>query len=164
MKRMMMGLLAVVTLVFSLSVFAEQVGVVDMQSIFHSSPEIQKINSNLTTQFSSRREAIMKMGKALQDDMANLNKNKMVMKKSDLSALQNKIAKEGNDLKQAQAKFQQDLYSAQNKSMEDFMNKVKMSVQKIAGQKKLDLVLPKNTVLYSQGGLDITADVLSSLK
>ena len=163
MKRLILTLVAMVAILLSANVLAEAVGVVDMQTIFHSSTQIKKINQNLNSEFSSRKESIIKMGQDLQSDMAKYKKDSLVMKQDQLSKLKSRIVKQEMGLRQSQAKFQQDLFEAQNKSMALFMDKVKASVQSIAAAKKLDLVLPKNAVLYSKGSLNITNDVLKSL-
>ena len=63
-----------------------------------------------------------------------------------------------------QGKFQRDLMVAQNAEMKKFMTRVKGIVGNIAAKKKLDVVLPSNTVLYSKTKSDITSEVLSALE
>jgi outer membrane protein len=149
---------------FSISASAGQVGVVDMQSVFQTAPQVKKINDNLTSQFQDRKNKIVQMGEQLKADIKKYQKNKAVMSKNDLSSLETKITDEEAQLRQEQTKFQQDVYQAQNQQMAQFLEQVKGVVKTIAGQKKLEMVLPKNTVLYSQDGLDITSDVLANLK
>ncbi|MCH9644873.1 MAG: OmpH family outer membrane protein [Gammaproteobacteria bacterium] len=163
MKRLTLTIVAAAISLLSVNVMAEAVGVVDMQTVFHSSSQIQKINQNLNKEFSSRKQSIISMGQSLQANLAKYKKDSLVMKQSQLNTLKTQITKQEIDLRQAQARFQQDLFAAQNKSMASFMDDVKASVQKIAESKKLDLVLPKNAVLYSKGSLNITDDVLKSL-
>lgn len=155
---------AVAIACFSASAWAEQIGVVDMQSIFQSAPQVKKINADLTQQFQSRKDSLTKLSDQLKDDIKKYQKNKAVMSKDDLSALESKITNEETQYRQDRATFEQDVYQAQNQQMSQFLTKVKESVKTLASQKKLDIVLPKNSVLFSQDNLDITSDVLASLK
>ena len=139
-------------------------GVVNMEQIFKTAPQVKNINATLQKQFSGQKNAVMEQGKTLQADLKNYNKNKSVMSKEDSKKLAMKIADEENQLRTAQAKFQQALFAAQNKAMAAFMKTVDAAVAKVAAKKKLGMVFPKNAVVYSHKGADITNDVMSNLK
>lgn len=165
MKKLCIALLLSFMAIWSIGAMAdEEIGVVDMQTIFKSSPRAQAINKALKSQFASRKENIVKMGKALQTEIQQYQKNQAVMDKTKIKALQEKINKQSVALRQAQAKFQQDLVTEQNKKMKEFIDDVKSAVAKVAGKKDLEVVLPSNAVLYSKPKLDITSDVLSNMK
>lgn len=169
MKRILMLVGMALAVIWSVNIFAApahpgQIGVVNMQQIFHDSPQVKKINAALTRQFEGRRNNIVKLGKQLQSDMQNYQKNKAVMSAENLANLKNKITKEETNLRRQQMQFQQDLFSAQNKKMEKFMNQVRGIVKTIAAKKQLTMVLPKNSVLYADTGMDITTEVLSKLQ
>ncbi len=164
MKRIMLMLSALVLSVFAINAMAADVGVINMRTVFQSSPQVKEINESLKKDFAARRAAIVTMGKQLQGDVQNYEKNKAVMSKADLEATQKKITEQETQVRQKQVQFQQDLYAAQNKQMEEFMNKVRGIVKNIAIEKKLTLVLPENAVLYSQDDMDITKEVLGKLK
>jgi len=164
MKRLVILLSAVMAMICSMGAMASGVGVIDMEQIFRSSPEVKKINEQLKDQFASRKSKIIEMGKTLQGELQGYQKNKAVMSKDQVKTFEAKISKKEADLRGEQMQFQKDLYAAQNKRMGDFMNQVRGIVTKVADSKKLELVLPKNVVLYSQGATDITSEVMSKLK
>jgi len=159
----------IATLLFALSVliatsaFATTIGTVNMQKIFKSSSRVKKINSTLKSKFAKRKNKLVAQGKALQTDIKKYQKNKSVMKKTTLAKLQNKIQKESDDLRQAQTKFQQDLFATQNSAMHTFMKTLSSTVASVAKQDKIDLVLPQNNLIYANNKLDITNDVLKKL-
>ncbi len=95
--------------------------------------------------------------------MAKYQKNKAVMSKDDLAALEKTIGSEQSDLQKLQIQLQSDVQAAQEKKMKEFMSSVKLSAKKIADKKGLDLVLPANAVIYSPSKMDITKDVISSM-
>ena len=151
-------------MVWSGSAWADHVGVIDMQQIFQSSPQVNKINGDLNKQFSPQRDKIVAMGRTLEADIKKLNRDQSVMDKTSLGQLKDKITKEEQTLRTAQGEFQQALMAAQNKAMEAFMTQLNKVVTQVAEKKELQMVLPKTVVLYAKDSVDITADVASGLK
>ncbi|EKD78087.1 MAG: hypothetical protein ACD_42C00045G0001 [uncultured bacterium] len=157
-------LVAAVAAFCSIGVFADGIGVVDMKTIFTTAPQVKTIKAGLAKQFEPQKDKLEKMSQSLQADIAKYQKNKAVMDKKDLTALEDSITKQEAAFRDAQTKFQQDVFTAQNKSLETFMDSVKASVKMVAEKNKLDLVVPSNDVLYSKDKTDITQDVLKDMK
>jgi outer membrane protein len=148
----------------TVSAWASEIGVVDMQQIFQTAPQVKKINDSLTQKFQERKDNLVKMSNELKEDFQKYQKNKAVTGQKELADLQTQIETKEANFRQEQAKFQQDVFQAQNQEMTKFIDQVKGVVKTVAADKKLDMVLPKNTVLYSQDSLDITSAVLDKLK
>ncbi|OGT47907.1 MAG: hypothetical protein A3E82_06795 [Gammaproteobacteria bacterium RIFCSPHIGHO2_12_FULL_38_11] len=163
MKKLALGV-AIFLATWSAGVFADGVGVVDMKTIFSSSPKVKSIKAELSKQFEPQKNKLEKMGQALQADIAKYQKNKAVMNQKDTAALEASITNQETAFRAAQTKFQQDVFNAQNKSLNDFMNSVKAAVKVVAEKNKLDLVVPSNDVLYTKNNTDITQDVLKDIK
>ena len=140
------------------------IGVVNMQQILQSAPQVKQINAQLKDKFSTRKSTILVQAKTLQADMSSFDKNRTVLSAKDSATLKNKIASEENQLRTEQMSYQQDLMAAQNNAMNSFLKTLKASVSVVAAQKKLALVLPENTLLYSAPTADITNDVLKNLQ
>ncbi len=152
------------SLAFSAAAFGADIGVVDMQQVFHSSKHMKKVNKKLEDRFADDKKKIMGMGKVLQSDMEKYRKDKSVMSKSKLTELRKKITSEEKTFRQKQASFQKELFDAQNSAMSTFVESAKAAVAKVAEEKHLDLVLPKNIVLYSgKRSSDLTDAVLNEL-
>lgn len=165
-KRILLVCAVTMGVVFSAASMAESsaaIGVVDMDGIFKDSPQAKAISDSLKKQFAGRQSDLEKMQKDYEADVSKLTKNKSVMSDSDTKDLQDKISSEQGELRQAQAKFQQEVYTARNKQVTAFYAKVKTVVATIAAKDKLNVVLPKTTVLYSEDSMDITKDVLAAL-
>lgn len=148
----------------SASVFADGVGVVNMKTIFSTSPKVKEIKADLSKQFNPEKTKLETMGNALKGDIAKYQKDKDVMNKKDLATLEASITSQETAFRDAQTKFQQDVFSAQNKSLADFMDSVKAAVKVVAEKDKLDLVIPGNDVLYTKNNKDITKEVLDNMK
>jgi Skp family chaperone for outer membrane proteins len=164
MRKLVLGVGAILV-ACSISAFADGgVGVVNMKTIFATSPKVKEIKADLMKQFNPQKEKLEAMGQTLQADIAKYQKNKAVMDKKDLSVLEATITTQETAFRTAQAKFQQDVFNAQNKSLETFLDSVKAAVKVVATKDKLDLVIPSNDVLYSKDDKDITKDVLDNMK
>lgn len=148
----------------SMSALASGFGVVDMKKIFSSSPEVKAIKAQLTKQFDPEKTKLEAMGKDLQANIAKYQKNKDVMNKKELTTLESTITNQEDKFRDAQGKFQQDVYQAQNERLTQFMTTVKAAVAKVAAKNKLDLVLPDNDVLYQGNNMDITQQVMDDMK
>lgn len=163
MRKLVLGI-SVVLAACSFSALADGVGVVNMKTIFSTSPKVKEIKANLEKQFNPEKEKLQKMGQTLQMDIMKYQKNKAVMSKKDLETLEASITKQETAFREEQQKFQQDVFNAQNKSLETFLDSVKSAVKVVAVKDNLDLVVPSNDVLYSKDGKDITKDVLDNMK
>ena len=64
MKKLLTAIIAGAALM-SMSVFAGQIGVVNMQAIFKQAPQIKQINNTLKTKFAARKTKIMGNGQNL---------------------------------------------------------------------------------------------------
>lgn len=155
---------AVIATVWSVGAVAGGIGVVDMKTIFSTSPKVKAIKAELNTQFNPQKTKLEVMGKALQADIAKYQKNKEVLNKKDLTAMEQNITTEESKFRDAQTQFQQDVFKAQNDRLTQFMDSVKAAVKVIAEKDKLSLVIPNNDVLYTGTNMDITQQVLADMK
>ena len=143
---------------------AFSIAVVDTQTVFTKSSAMKRINDELAHDFSARKKVLDQEAKTLSDEIASFQKNKSVMSKDKAIATQKKIASDEMALQAAQSKFQHDVMGEQGKKLKEAQQEIQTVVGKIAKQKKIDLVLASNAVLYSSDTADITADVEKEVK
>lgn len=158
------ALVAAACVAWSVSACADGIGVVNMKTIFMTSPKVKALKAQLAKQFDPQKVKLEKMGSSLQADITQYQKDKAVMSQADATKMQTKIETEENSFRDAQTQFQQDVFNAQNKSLQSFMSDVKDAVKVVAVKEKLDLVVASNDVLYSKDNRDITKQVLDQLK
>ncbi len=164
MRNMVKFLAGSLLAVWSMGAFAAgQFAVVDMQEIFHKSAQVKKIEAKLKKQSAADQEAIKGMAQKLEANIEKLKKQGPVASKKDSDALKKTISTQEASIREKQTQFQQGLYTAQNEAMHAFMQKVQDVVAKIAKKQKYDLVLPKNAIVYSKSGTDITDKVIDEL-
>jgi outer membrane protein len=164
MKRFWVIFILPLLLVLSFNSYGATIGIIDMEKIFSTAPQVKKINDDLKTEFADKKNHLTTMSQALRTDMQSYQKNKSVMSKSSLTALEQKITQEQQQLQQSGIAFQKEVYTAQSTKTKDFLTHVKDIVKSIAEKKNLDLVMPKAALLYSVDSLDITPDVLKALQ
>ncbi len=148
---------------WSANSLAAGVAVIDMQQIFQSSKQVKQINDSLEKQFSGKKQVVEGETKDLQKNIEKYKKDESVMDKKSLDSLKQSIRQQEQKLQQDQSDLQRNLYEAQNKQMSSFLDKIKGIVKNIASNKDLDVVLPKNALLYSKDSLDLTSEVINQL-
>lgn len=163
MKRVMSVIGICVAALYSMSAMAGAVAVIDMQQIFQNSKQVKEINSGLEKQFSSQKQSVDNLGKDLQKNIDKYKKDEAVMDKKTADNLKNTIRDQEQKLQQQQTDLQRQLFEAQNKAMTQFLDKIKGIVKNIAGSQDVDVVMPKNALLYSKDNLDITTKVMDAL-
>lgn len=141
-----------------------KIGVVDLQKIVQTSPQMQAIQKKLEKEFRPRRDALVAEEKTLREKMDEFKRDQVVMnvnnkkdKERELVALQQKFERAGQQ-------YQQELSTAHNEAMEDFYSKVRVSIANVAKKEKYDLVLQKDAAPFAAEKLDVTKLVIVDIK
>lgn len=158
-----LGLLTSLTLIGTANADIK-IGVLDLQMVLQQSPQVQAADTKFRKEFGSREQKIKDQAQALQTEVDNLNRNAAVMSTAEQTKAKDKIAKDQDNLQQAQAQFQQDVQTAQGKAMQTILNQIKDVVANLAEQKSYDLVVQKSSLVYSKDQYDMTPQVIRALK
>lgn len=140
------------------SAFAKT-GVVDVKAIIEGSSMMKQTAAALEKQFAPKRDELVGLQKALEQDTKKLAQEKAAMKPADVQALSKKIADSQRNLMDKEQAFRAELFKAQNQAIEKAMNQVKDAASKVAKSKGMDVVLAAGEALYYDAKLDITKDV-----
>lgn len=139
---------------------AQKIGVVDLQKIMQTSDEIKAIQSKLEQEFKPRRDKLMGMEADLKTDMDAFRRDSAVMNQSKRKEAEEKIVAAQEKLEREGQQYQQELSAAHNQAMEQFYNKIRTAISKVAQEKKYDLVLQKDAAPFSLDKLDVTDRVI----
>ena len=167
MKRLVISLLVMCAAGWAsmtLAATSDTVGVINVRQIFTSSAQVKQVNKNLEAKFATKKKSLDALAKKLSVQIKDMQKNKSVMKAADYAKLETQVTGQEKSYRAQQMAFQQGLYKAQSDSMEIFMKKVKAAVKTVATKNHLSVVISNNNVLYSDNRLDVTNQVISSLK
>ena len=141
------------------------IAVVDVQEILQTAPQVNAMKEKLKSDFASRQSQLLTAQKTLKADIDKLQSDPASKDKKALENLQKQIEAEQRDIQTKQMAFQKDLFSAQDKALQTLLEQVKSKIAQVAEEKKLSMVLLKNSVPYMKDKkADITADVKKLMK
>lgn len=162
MKKCILALLLAVT---SLSIFADdaKMGIVDMTAVRTRTPQIQQMQKDLQSQFASREQQIRQTQQKLQQDLAKLNRDSSVMTPDARNALTKEAQAEQQNVRGMISSLQKDYYTKQNEMLQKIIGKMQAVVSKVAKEKGLTIVMPKEAILYATNYTDITQDVITEM-
>jgi len=155
--------LAVISLAVAGGAMAGNYGVVNMDKVVKSVPQVKSLQQVIQKKFQPKQKKIMAMQKKVQALQTKLQKNQAVMSKSALQSAAQDLQKQAQNLQAAQVAFQKEVVAAQNTAMQKFFNQVKGAAAKIAASKKLDAIFPANGMLYSSDSIDYTQQIIDAL-
>lgn len=166
MKRVV-GLVSVLLVsLFSTLAFADgsKLGVVDLQRIMQTAPQMKSIQEKLEKEFRPRRDKLVKMEETLKADMQKFKRDSAVLSQDQKRDLEKKIVNSQQTFEREGQKYQQELSTAHNEAMEDLYNRIRKAIEVVATQDKYDLIIQKDAAPYSSSQLDVTDQVLKSIK
>jgi outer membrane protein len=121
------------------------------------------IESQLKTEFKGKEENLTKMQKQLVDSTETYTRDSAMMSNEEKLAFQQNFEKQQMEFQKLSAEFNQERMKRGNEELEKLLAKVKTAAQKVAADKKYDIVLQSGAALYFDNSLDITQAVLAQL-
>lgn len=166
MKRLSGFLIAIMFIVSGVSAFADgtKIGVVDLQKIMQTSAQMKVIQEKLEKEFKPRRDKLIAMEDGLKKDMETFKRDTAIMSQSQRKELEKKIVGVQQQFERDGQQYQQELSTAHNEAMEEFYNKIRAAIAKVAENEKYDLVFQKDAAPFSVEKLDVTAKVIQEIK
>ena len=102
--------------------------------------------------------------KGLKKDMEQFKRDTAVLSQTQRKDLEKKIVTTQQQFEREGQQYQQELSTAHNEAMEEFYNKIRAAISKVAQNDKYDVVLQKDAAPFSADNLDITAKVMQEIK
>ena len=160
------GVLIALMLAISSSAFADgtKIGVVDLQKIMQTSTQMKAIQEKLEKEFKPRRDKLVAMEDGLKKDMEKFKRDTAIMSQTQRKDLEKQIVGTQQQFEREGQQYQQELSTAHNEAMEEFYNKIRTAIAKIAESEKYDLVFQKDAAPFSVEKLDVTAKVMQEIK
>lgn len=165
MKKMGGMLVALLLMISAGGVFAEgtKIGVVDLQKIMQTSTQMKGIQEKLEKEFKPRRDKLVAMEDGLKKDMEKFKRDTAVMSQTQRKNLEKQIVGTQQQFEREGQQYQQELSTAHNEAMEEFYNKIRAAIAKVAESEKYDLVFQKDAAPFSVEKLDVTAKVMQEI-
>lgn len=141
-----------------------KIGVVDLQKIMQTSSQMKAIQEKLEKEYKPRRDKLIAMEEGLKKDMETFKRDTAIMSQTQRKELEKKIVSVQQQFERDGQQYQQELSTAHNEAMEDFYNKIRAAIAKVAENEKYDIVFQKDAAPFSVEKLDITAKVMQEIK
>jgi outer membrane protein len=141
-----------------------KIGVVDLQKIMQTAPQMKAIQEKLEKEFKPRRDKLVSMEESLKADMEAFKRDSAVMSQSKRKDAEKKVVGLQQQFERDGQQYQQELSTAHNEAMEEFYGKIRTAIAKIADREKYDVVLQKDAAPFSSDKLDVTAQVMKEIQ
>jgi len=139
-----------------------KVGFVNVQRLLEEAPQSQDMMAELREEFAPRQRDLVAMQTELTAKQEIYQRDASVMGESERVDLERQIQQETRDLQRADNELREDYNIRQNEELSVLQRLLSNVVQAFARQAGYDLVLAD--VVYFSAGVDITADVLTSMQ
>jgi outer membrane protein len=141
-----------------------KIGVVDLQRISQTAPQMKAIQEKLEKEFRPRRDKLVKMEETLKADMQHFKRDATVLSQDQKRDLEKKIVAAQQTFEREGQQYQQELSTAHNEAMEDLYNRIRKAIEVVALEGKYDVILQKDAAPFSGSQLDVTEKVLKDIK
>ncbi len=142
---------------------AMRIGIVDTHRILLEAPQAKVIGEKINKQFKTQIAMIKTKEAALKADVAKYEKNAAVMTNKDKKALQTQILQGRQALSQLDVQYQKQAGTELQKARTKFIDKLEVVVQRVAKEKKFDMVIDRGAVPFYSKKVDITDTVIKRL-
>ncbi|EKF75113.1 outer membrane protein OmpH [Alcanivorax hongdengensis A-11-3] len=156
-------LIALTVFLPALALADSNVGVIDPLAALQGSEHVQERLSALDSEMKSDQADLQKLSAEVQSLQQKLEKDGMTMSSDKVDELRTQGQQKVIELKSLQRKLQKKSSEGQRAILEEMQPKLQKAVEKIAKDKKLDLVVNAQAVIYAEDGMDITDAVSKQL-
>jgi len=138
-------------------------GVVDVNGLLASIPQVKAIQDNIKNQFDVRSKEVIDLQKSFLDNIKTYRQTSGSMDKEALKKEQQKLVDENKKLEEMQVNFQRDLVTAQNEALRPILKQIDDIVHKIAKEQNFDMIIAKTSTLYYKSQFEITDQVIAEM-
>lgn len=166
MKRLSGVLLAGIMALCCTGAFADgaKIGVVDLQKIMQTAPQMKAIQERLEKEFKPRRDKLVAMEESLKKDMEAFKRDSAIMSQVKRKDTEKRVVAAQQQFERDGQQYQQELSTAHNEAMEEFYGKIRTAIAKIAEREQYDVVLQKDAAPFSSDKLDVTPQVMKEIQ
>ena len=140
-----------------------KVGLLDPMAALESSERVQQQLSQLDQQMEAEGRKLRQLEQEIGALQQRLEREGMTLSEEEVNRLRGEGQQKLMQYQQQERSLQQQYGGAQRALLEEMQPKLQQAVEKVAKQKKLDVVVNAQAVLYAVDGLDITDAVGTEL-
>jgi Skp family chaperone for outer membrane proteins len=137
-------------------------GIVDVDAVFQKDSG-HKIES-LQSSFNKHQDSLDQEQQALEGALQTFRKDAPAMSVKAREAREVELRKDSEALSAKRAQLTQEYFKSEQEIKMAFMNAMTDAAAVVAKEKGLQVVLPRQVVLYGAESMDMTSDVIASMK
>jgi len=141
-----------------------KMGVLDWQQLLQKAPQAEAAGKRLEKEVQGPKDKLENKQKEFLTKRDKLQKDKDVMSASERAKKEKELAKMEQDLRRIDEELRSDYTTRHREEMDEFIRIVRECVDKIAKEKKIDLVIPQEATLFVSDRIDMTEEVLKALE
>jgi outer membrane protein len=140
-----------------------KIGVVDVNKVLLTIPQVKNVQADLKKQFDPRNQEVISLQTILRGDVEKYRKNNASMKKEALKLEQQKLLDDGKKLRETQIGLQRDFINARSQALTPILKQIESTINKIAEEQNFDLIVTKISVAYNKAQYEITDQVIAEV-
>lgn len=140
-----------------------KIGFVNLVKLIEEAPQGASATKKIEAEFSPRDNAIRKKQKKIQKLETDLEKNRLVMKASELAKKDAEITRLSRSIKREADEFREDYNLRRNEELKVLQKVVREAINEVGKENKFDLIMAEG-VLFASKKANITELVLKKLR
>ncbi len=145
--------------------FAEmKIGYVDSAKIMELAPQAQKFKEILDKEFEPRRNKLLKKQNEIKSLEESAIRDAAIMGEAERIELERKVRSLKRDMRRMQEEFSDEVTIKRDEELMKLQKKVVGTIQDFAKKNNYDLIINESVVVFASSSIDITDDVLKSLR
>ena len=140
-----------------------KLGVVDFGVLLQQAPQVIAADAAMQDEFAPRQRELIAMQTALEEKVAEFQKNGEVMGQSERENAERSLRDEERAFVRAQNEVREDLDLRRNEVFQTLQRELAIEIKAFAEEEGFDLVIVDGVLHYSSK-VDVTADVLERLR
>lgn len=150
-------------ILFSVSVFADTIAVIDVQKVVGQLPQTQAMMETLNQEFAGPREELTKLQSDIKFNYEKFQRESMTMSQEEQEALKVKIEEMQKEFQAKAQPLDQQLKQRQAEERNKILVLVKQAVDAVAAEDKIDVVLQAQSIVYVTPDKDISDKVAARI-
>lgn len=141
----------------------QKIGVVFPSKIMKESPQRARIVKKLESEFKSRYKALQSLEKEITKLEKKLKRDGELMKKSEVTKVQRKIAGKLSDYKLKRKAFEEDNRRRQGEEQQKALIVVRKVINEVAKSGGYDIILNGEQIVFAKPGYDISDLIIKEI-
>jgi outer membrane protein len=140
---------------------ALEIGTVRAQEVVQDSPQYERAEEQMRSDFEERASSLQAEARQLQSDIETFQKEADLMAADARDKKEEELTTRQRDFQLKQQQFREDVSNRERELFQELMAEVRDIIEKVAREKDLDLVV--SDPVYARPSMDITDEVLRRL-